>query len=283
MNKDIMRLKALVKNIALKNKVTAQSVLQIFMLERLLERISISKYRDNFILKGGMLIAAMLGIESRTTMDMDTTIKGFPLKEDMIKNIITEICNINIDDNVTFIINNISVIRQKDQYGGYRISLIANYYNELPVNLKIDITTGDKVTNKEINYKYNLLLTDKVIDIWSYNIETVLAEKFNAIISLGITGTRMRDYYDLYQLLNFYSSCIDKKILKNAILNTSIYRNNIDLIDNWKSTLILISEDDDILLAWKKYTKSYGYAKGINFIDVVNSIKRIGEIYDLKE
>ena len=161
MKRNTMSLKAIINNIAKENKISAQSVLQTYMLERFLERISISKYKDNFILKGGMLISAMLGIDSRTTMDMDTTIKGFKLTEENISNIINEICNIKIDDEVTFEVQKIELIREDDDYGGYRITFKANYMESMPVIMKIDITTGDKITYKEIKYSFDLMLEDR--------------------------------------------------------------------------------------------------------------------------
>ena len=181
MKRNAMSLKAVINNIAKENKVSAQSVLQTYMLERFLERISISKYKDNFILKGGMLISAMLGIDSRTTMDMDTTIKGFKLTEENISNIINEICNIKIDDEVTFEVQKIELIREDNDYGGYRITFKASYMESMPVIMKIDITTGDKITYKEIRYSFDLMLEDRKIQIWSYNLETVIAEKFESI------------------------------------------------------------------------------------------------------
>ena len=183
MKRNAMSLKAVINNIAKENKISAQSVLQTYMLERLLERISISKYKDNFILKGGMLISAMLGIDSRTTMDMDTTIKGFKLTEENISYIIKEICNTKIDDGVTFEVQNIELIREDDDYGGYRITFKANYMESMPVIMKIDVTTGDKITYKEIRYSFDLMLEDRKIQIWSYNLETVIAEKFESILS----------------------------------------------------------------------------------------------------
>lgn len=197
MKRNLMSFKAIINNIAKNNKVSAQSVLQTYMLERLLERISVSKYKNNFILKGGMLISAMLGIDSRTTMDMDTTIKGFSLTKENVYKIMNEIINIKLDDNVTFKINNITLIREDDDYGGYRITFEANYDDNMPVIMKIDITTGDKITYKEIKYNFSLMLENRKIEIWSYNVETIIAEKFEAIIKRGVLGTRIRDYYDI--------------------------------------------------------------------------------------
>ena len=195
MKRNAMSLKAIINNIAKENNVLAQSVLQTYMLERLLERISISKYKNNFILKGGMLISAMLGIDSRTTMDMDTTIKGFKLTEENISKIINEICNISIDDDVSFEVKKIELIREDDDYGGYRVTFEAKYMDAMPVIMKIDIATGDKITYKEIKYSFDLMIEDRKIEIWSYNIETIIAEKFESIIKRGILGTRVRDLY----------------------------------------------------------------------------------------
>lgn len=181
MKRNAMSLKAIINNIAKENNVSAQSILQTYMLERLLERISISKYKNNFILKGGMLISAMLGIDSRTTMDMDTTIKGFKLTEENISKIINEICNISIDDEVNFEVKKIELIREDDDYGGYRVTFEAKYMDTMPVIMKIDITTGDIITYKEIKYSFDLMLEDRKIEIWSYNIETIIAEKFESI------------------------------------------------------------------------------------------------------
>ena len=234
MKRNTMSFKAIVNNMAKENNVAAQSVLQTYMLERLLERISISKYKDNFILKGGMLISAMLGIDSRTTMDMDTTIKGFPLTKDNITNIIDEICNIEIDDNVTLKIKKVDLIRDEDDYGGYRITFEAKYNNEMPVIMKIDITTGDKITYKEIEYSFTLMLEDRKIQIWSYNVETIIAEKFEAIVKRGVLSTRIRDYYDVYMLINTQSKIIDKRTLKDAITLTAKHRGTSEIIKDWK-------------------------------------------------
>lgn len=167
MERNTNSFKAIINNIAKKDKIAAQAVLQTYMLERLLERISISKYRDNFILKGGLLISAMLGIDSRTTMDMDTTIKGFNLDEENITCILKEICELDIKDNVILNLKKVEKIREKDEYGGYRASIEAKYNNELPVIMRIDITTGDKITYKEVRYSFELMLEDRKIQIWS--------------------------------------------------------------------------------------------------------------------
>lgn len=275
-----MRFKAIINNMAKENNVTAQSVLQTYMLERLLERISISKYKDNFILKGGMLISAMLGIDSRTTMDMDTTIKGFPLTKVNVTNIMNEICNIKIDDNVTLKINKVELIREDDDYGGYRITFEARYNNEMPVIMKIDITTGDKITYKEIEYSFTLMLEDRKIQIWSYNVETIIAEKFEAIIKRGVLSTRIRDYYDVYMLINTQNKIIDKKTLKDAITLTAQHRESSEIIKDWKKIVDKIADDSKMQQQWKRYQKDNFYAEGIEYKDLIKAISKVGEIFD---
>ena len=278
MKRNAMSLKAIINNIAKENKVSAQSVLQTYMLERLLERISISKYKDNFILKGGMLISAMLGIDSRTTMDMDTTIKGFKLTEENIINIINEICNIKIDDGVTFEVQKIELIREDDDYGGYRITFKANYMELMPVIMKIDVTTGDKITYKEIKYCFDLMLEDRKIQIWSYNLETVIAEKFESIIKRGILGTRIRDYYDVYMLLNTQTKNINFNTLKDAIYSTAEYRNTINIIKDWSKIIEQLDNSDIMKKQWERYKKDNFYAKEIKYEDLIESLKQVGKI-----
>ena len=280
MKRNTMSFKAIINNMAKENNVAAQSVLQTYMLERLLERISISKYKDNFILKGGMLISAMLGIDSRTTMDMDTTIKGFPLTKDNITNIMDEICNIEIDDNVTLKINKVELIREDDDYGGYRITFEAKYNNEMPVIMKIDITTGDKITYKEIEYSFTLMLEDRKIQIWSYNVETIIAEKFEAIVKRGVLSTRIRDYYDVYMLINTQNKIIDKKTLKDAITLTAQHRGTNEIIKDWKKIVEKIANDSKMRQQWKRYQKDNFYAEEIEYNDLINAINKVGRIFD---
>lgn len=278
MKRNPMSLKAIINNIAKENKISAQSVLQTYMLERFLERISVSKYKDNFILKGGMLISAMLGIDSRTTMDMDTTIKGFKLTEENILNIIYEICNIQINDDVTFEVQKIELIREDDDYGGYRVTFKANYLSSMPVIMKIDITTGDKITYKEIEYSFDLMLEDRKILIWSYNLETVIAEKFESIIKRGVFGTRVRDFYDVFMLLNTQKKNIDFDTLKNAIYSTAEHRNSLPIIRDWKKSVEQLENSDIMKKQWERYKKDNFYAKDIQYVDLIESLKQIGKI-----
>ena len=280
MKKNPMSLKALINNIAKNNKISAQSVLQTYMLERLLERISVSKYKDNFILKGGMLISAMLGIDSRTTMDIDTTIKGFELSEENIREIMEEICKIDLQDDITLKINRIEEIRENDDYNGYRLTFEAKYLNTMPVIMRIDITTGDKITYREIEYSFELMLEDRKIHVWSYNVETVLAEKFEAIIKRGVLGTRIRDFYDVHMLLKTQEKNINNKTLKTAINFTTEHRKSIEDIKNWKEVVDELENDDTMKNQWRRYQKNNFYADGIEYSDLIESLRIVGEIFD---
>lgn len=280
MKRNTMSFKAIINNIAKENKVSAQSILQTYMLERLLERISVSRYKDNFIIKGGMLISAILGIDSRTTMDMDTTIKGFSLTGENIKNIMNEISNIDLNDDVILKIKKIELIREDDDYGGYRITFEANLNNEMPVIMKIDITTGDKITYREIKYDFTLMLENRKIQIWSYNVETIIAEKFESIIKRGVLGTRIRDYYDIHMLLNTQGKNIDKETLKNAIILTAEYRETINSIKEWKEVVEILENDLTMKKQWERYQKNNFYAKGIEYKDLIESLNKVGEILE---
>ena len=275
-----MSFKAKINNISKQKKVAPQSVLQVYMLERLLERIAVSKYKDNFILKGGMLISAILGMSSRSTMDMDTTVKGFELTEENATEILKEVCAIELDDDITFEMKKIELIREEDDYNGYRASFEAKFKNTMPVIFKIDITTGDAITYKEIEYDYNLMLEDKRIPVWSYNLETILAEKFEAVVKRGITGTRIRDFYDIYMLMGTKENEINKKLLKTAINLTSEHRESLDLIHNWEHILDLLKNDEDMKKRWKVYQKTYYYARDIEYDDLMKSVEKVGKIYN---
>ena len=210
--KNAMQLKSIIKNMSKEKGISAQLIMQNFMLERLLERISISKYQPHFILKGGFLIAAMVGLDTRATMDMDATIKGLSVTEELLVQMFMDICNIQIEDDVHFSFNKITEIRAEDKYSGYRISLTANY-PPMAVPLKLDITTGDKITPKEIMYEFKLLLEDRAIKVLAYNLETVMAEKIETVITRGDQNTRPRDFYDIYILHELQGKNIDYTLL----------------------------------------------------------------------
>lgn len=283
MIKNAMSLKAKINNIAKKEKVLPQAVMQTYMLERLLERISISEYKDNFILKGGMLISSIIGIDNRSTMDMDTTIKGFKLDTENLENILQEIIKIDANDNIKFKIISIENIREDDDYGGLRVHLQASF-DEMPIDLKIDVTTGDKITYKEISYKYNLLLEKRSIEIWTYNVETIIAEKYESIIKRSILNTRIRDFYDLYMLTHLDKKNINSKMLIAAIKETSKHRETFDIINDKnivEDVINSIQNDNSLKEQWNKYQRSYEYAKDIKYEQLIHSISSIKELYFL--
>jgi predicted nucleotidyltransferase component of viral defense system len=272
--KNAMQLKAIIRNIAKEKSISAQLVMQNFMMERLLERISLSSYQNNFILKGGFLIAAMVGLDARATMDMDATIKGIPVSEQTVKNMFQEISRIDLQDDVIFSFLSISEIRKGDEYRGYRVALSANF-PPMAVPLKLDITTGDRITPREITYEFKLLLEDRSIRVLAYNIETVLAEKLETIISRSDQNTRPRDFYDIYVLQKLQSYNINLKVLREAIEATAEKRKSVQIIKNYKSTIEIIQESSVMKQRWKSYQKDFNYAKDISFKDACDAVLQI--------
>ena len=274
--KNAMQLKALVKNLAVKKGVAPQALQQNYMLERILERISVSSYRDKFIIKGGMLIAAIVGLNNRTTMDMDATLHCMPLTENSVREALSEILSIDLNDSITFTINKISLIREDDTYGGYRASLIADF-DTLNIPLKIDLTTGDKITPREITFRYPLMLEDRNLEILSYNLETILAEKYETIIRRSTLNTRMRDFYDIYILMTLHESNIDFSLLKKAIGATSELRNSVEILKGANRIISSLNEHSGMQALWELYQKDFSYAKGISWADIIGAIKTLYE------
>lgn len=268
--KNAMQLKAIIKNISKEKNISAQLVMQNFMLER----ISVSKYKSNFILKGGFLIAAMVGLDSRATMDMDVTIKGLPVTEESVYKIFQDICNIALEDDVAFTFNHIGEIREGDEYGGYRVSLSA-LYPPMEVPLKLDITTGDKITPKEIVYEFKLLLEDRSIQVLAYNLETVMAEKLETVISRGDQNTRPRDFYDIYILQRLQGKNIDHSALKAALLATTEKRNSTGIVEQYDKIISVIQNSELMQKRWLDYQKDFDYAGDIEFGDTCGAIKEI--------
>ena len=274
--KNAMQLKALIKNLAKEKCISAQLVLQNYMLERFLERISLSSYRDNYIIKGGFLIASMVGLDTRATMDMDATIKGYPVKEDSIRKMIEEILGIPIEDGITFRLQNIHEIREDDEYSGYRASLIAEY-GRMAVPLKLDITSGDKITPREIEYSYKLMWENRSISILAYNLSTILAEKLETILSRADQNTRPRDYYDVYILTKLQGENIDAKSLSLALSATAEKRGSAHLLSQFWDILSTVKSSSIMKSRWENYQKDFDYAKGIEFEECCNAISTLLE------
>ena len=275
--RNAMQLKAVIKNISKDKHISAQLVMQNFMLERLLERISVSKYRQNFILKGGFLIAAMVGLDTRATMDMDATIKGWPVNEESIKNMFLDICKIDLQDDVTFEFKKIGEIREGDDYTGYRVSLSANY-PPMAVPLKLDITTGDKITPREIEYRFKLLLEDREIPVLAYNLETVMAEKLETVVSRGDQNTRPRDYYDIYILAKMQYKNIETEYLRAALDATSKKRGSSEILKEYKNIIDIVRNSDVMIKQWRTYQRDFEYATDISFDEVCDAVVRMMDL-----
>jgi predicted nucleotidyltransferase component of viral defense system len=274
--KNAMQLKALVRNISKEKRVSAQLVLQNYMLERLLERISLSKYSHNLILKGGFLIAAILGLATRATMDMDITVRGKPVDERNVETMFGEIIDVAVDDDVTFEMKGIGKIRKGDEYGGYKVAMTGNY-QMMAVPLKLDITTGDKITPSEIEYEYKMMFEDRNIPVLAYSLETVLAEKLEAIMSRGDQTTRLRDYYDVYILQKLQHTNIDAGRLRDAIEATSGNRDTLDTMKSYAKIMKVSRFSDAMKERWEKYQKDFDYAKDIAFTDTCDAVIEVME------
>lgn len=275
--RNAMQLKAVIKNISKDKHISAQLVMQNFMLERLLERISVSKYRQNFILKGGFLIAAMVGLDTRATMDMDATIKDWPVNEESIKNMFLDICKIDLQDDVTFEFKKIGEIREGDDYTGYRVSLSANY-PPMAVPLKLDITTGDKITPREVEYRFKLLLEDREIPVLAYNLETVMAEKLETVVSRGDQNTRPRDYYDIYILAKMQYKNIETEYLSAALDATSKKRGSSEILKEYKNIIDIVRNSDVMIKQWRTYQRDFEYATDISFDEVCDAVVRMMDL-----
>lgn len=275
--KNAMQLKAIIKNIAKEKHISAQLVMQNFMLERLLERISVSKYQRNFILKGGFLIAAMVGLDTRATMDMDATIKGLPVNEQTVRRMFEEICNIELADEVTFSFRSIGEIREEDEYTGYRVSLSANY-PPMAVPLKLDITTGDKITPKEIEYRFKLLLEDRSISVLAYNLETIMAEKLETVITRGDQNTRPRDYYDIYILAKLQYSNIEPGSLKAALKATLEKRGSTAVVNDYRKIMNAVRNSEVMQKQWYNYQKDFEYATDIVFEETCDAVVQLMDL-----
>ena len=276
------QIKGAIRNISKKTGVNPNSLLQMCLFEGILEKISKSKYRENFILKGGLLISSLIGVDVRSTMDMDTTLRGIPLNEVYITNILNEILAIEIDADIEYKLIKLSPIRQEDVYEDFCAS-ISCIFGKINATLNIDITTGDVITPREMNYSYSKILEEGTIPIMTYTIETILAEKFETISSRNITTTRARDFYDLYMIYSIYKDKIDKGILRKAIERTSKYRGSFETALQYKEIVELFRESETPKELWKKYTQNNPYAKDVDFLDTISIYEEIGTVLNVND
>ena len=262
--------KAKIKNIAREKGIPAQQVQQNYLIEKILKLISDSRYKDSFIVKGGFLIGQMIGLDKRTTMDLDVTLKGQPLSEENIQTIFKEIVSQPSED-FQFEVDMLEPIRQDDEYGGFTLKLKATF-DTLREVVFIDITTGDRITPREITYQLQSVFSENKLEVWTYNLETVLAEKIETIIRRGAASTRPRDRYDLFTLYHLRKDEIDIPILKTALNNTAKKRESLDVLTNWESQLEEIRSSDYQKQLWSRYQKSFRYASEISFEESIEVV-----------
>ena len=267
------QLKDLVRNLSKKKSADAQILIRNYMMERFLERISLSEYKNQFILKGGMLVAAMVGLDARATMDLDATIKGTNVSVEDVEMIISKIISIPLNDGVLFRIKRISEIMEEADYPGVRVSMETKFDGVI-TPLKIDISTGDIITPREIKYNFNLMLENRTIEVWAYNLETVLAEKLETVISRNVTNTRMRDFYDIYILQKLYGEQLKKQVVWNALVATARKRGTLEQINSGDRREIFDEIEISSVMEnlWKTYQKNYSYAADISWHTIMKSI-----------
>lgn len=281
MSSKAMSLKGRINNYAKSRGIAAQVVLQNYMFERFLDRLSNSGYRDKFVIKGGMLIAAIVGLDTRSTMDLDTTLLNYPLTEKTVEETINEICRIDMKDDVSFQLISIKPIRRDDHYGGFCVRIDA-VYDMIVTPLSIDISTGDVITPSAIEYEFSGIFDAKVrIRLWGYNIETVLAEKMETILSRGIFNTRPRDFYDIYILVK--TQKYSKRIFAEALKASAGHRGSLDHISDVSEILQQISASGELRKSWEKYQKKYLYAREIDYDDIMEVLKEMAAACKLYE
>ena len=273
------QLKDLIRNLSKKKSADAQILMRNYMMERFLERISLSEYKNQFILKGGMLVAAMVGLDARATMDLDATIKGTNVSVEDVEMIISQIISIPLDDGVSFRIKRISEIMEEADYPGVRVSMETKFDGVI-TPLKIDISTGDIITPREIKYNFNLMLENRTIEVWAYNLETVLAEKLETVISRNVTNTRMRDFYDIYILQKLYGEQLSKDVLWDALVATAKKRETLEQIETEDIDEVFdeIQSNSVMENLWKAYQRNYSYSADIPWHTIMKSIRTLYEI-----
>ena len=270
------QIKGAIRNISKKFGTNPNSLLQMYLFEGILEKLSKSDYKDKFIIKGGLLVSSLIGVDMRTTMDMDTTIKGIPVNEKTITAIINEILAIPIDAEINYELKKLIPIRAKDIYEDFSANIICTF-GKIRATLNIDITTGDAITPREMKYSYPRIFDEESIPIMSYTIETIIAEKFETISSRNIFTTRARDFYDLYMLFTVYKDKLEKDVLRGAILNTSEHRGSVKTVKEYKNITEMLLDNQDLEKLWEKYIKTNIYARDVKFKDTVLVYKEIGD------
>lgn len=268
------QIKGRIKSVAKQNNADARTLMRIYMMERFLERLAQSEYRDNFIIKGGILVTAMIGAAHRSTMDIDTSMKNLNLSAEDALRVVNQVKDIDLDDGVSFEVKDVSNIMDEMEYPGIRVTMNANV-GRLITPLKIDISTGDVITPRAIEFNYDLLLEDRSISLWSYNLETILAEKLQTVLARGILNTRMRDFYDIRMLLDTYEDKVNKAVLKDAFAATCKKRGTDHLQEQAEEIIKIIEADEQLQVLWRAYQKKYSYAAEIDYASVISGVRKL--------
>lgn len=271
------QLKGSIRSMAVKRNLRAQEVLQMFFFERILDRLSRSKYQKNFILKGGLLISSMIGIGERTTMDMDTTVRGIQMEEDEIVKCVEDILTIEVEDGIEFEFIKIEPIREDDAYNNFRVHLNAKY-GKINNPMKIDVTTGDVITPAAVRYEYLFVFESRSVPIMAYTIETVLAEKYETIIRRNVGTTRARDFYDLHILFNGRMDTVRIDVLREAVSHTAKKRESLQEMSEWQEIIEDLRKDTFILRLWEQYVEENKYIGELSFAEVMNSVEKVAQI-----
>lgn len=268
------QIKGRIKSVAKQNNADARTLMRIYMMERFLERLAQSEYRDNFIIKGGILVTAMIGVAHRSTMDIDTSMKNLNLSAEDALRVVNQVKDIDLDDGVSFEVKDVSNIMDEMEYPGIRVTMNANV-GRLITPLKIDISTGDVITPRAIEFNYDLLLEDRSISLWSYNLETILAEKLQTVLARDILNTRMRDFYDIRMLLDTYEDKVNKAVLKDAFAATCKKRGTDHLQEQAEEIIKIIEADEQLQVLWRAYQKKYSYAAEIDYASVISGVRKL--------
>ena len=268
------QIKGRIKSVAKQNNADARTLMRIYMMERFLERLAQSEYRDNFIIKGGILVTAMIGVAHRSTMDIDTSMKNLNLSAEDALRVVNQVKDIDLDDGVSFEVKDVSNIMDEMEYPGIRVTMNANV-GRLITPLKIDISTGDVITPRAIEFNYDLLLEDRSISLWSYNLETILAEKLQTVLARGILNTRMRDFYDIRMLLDTYEDKVNKAVLKDAFAATCKKRGTDHLQEQAEEIIKIVEADEQLQVLWRAYQKKYSYAAEIDYASVIRDVRKL--------
>ena len=268
------QIKGRIKSVAKQNNADARTLMRIYMMERFLERLAQSEYRDNFIIKGGILVTAMIGVAHRSTMDIDTSMKNLNLSAEDALRVVNQVKDIDLDDGVSFEVKDVSNIMDEMEYPGIRVTMNANV-GRLITPLKIDISTGDVITPRAIEFNYDLLLEDRSISLWSYNLETILAEKLQTVLTRGILNTRMRDFYDIRMLLDTYEDKVNKAVLKDAFAATCKKRGTDHLQEQAEEIIKIIEANEQLQVLWRAYEKKYSYAADIDYASVISGVRKL--------